>query len=122
MKIYSYIQLILDDILCLRNGKLHCTHQLMKILKHTCTVDLNLMYYIQINVKCTDHGEPPLSSTSPDIDIQVLDVNDNPPEFLTNITKVNIKENQTEIIVTEVSAVDRDSMAVIQYSIKGNFK
>nr|XP_034311820.1 cadherin-23-like [Crassostrea gigas] len=73
----------------------------------------------RINVKCTDHGEPPLSTTSPDIIIQVIDVNDNPPEFLTNVTKVNIKENQTEINVTKVSAVDKDSMAVIQYAIKG---
>lgn len=60
--------------------------------------------------------------TSPDIIIQVIDVNDNPPEFLKNVTKVNIKENQTEINVTKVSAVDKDSMAVIQYAIKGNLR
>lgn len=35
---------------------------------------------------------------------------------------MNIKENQTNIIVTEVSAIDKDSMAVIQYAIKGNFR
>lgn len=80
------------------------------------------MHFIQISVKCTDHGEPPLSTTSPELTISVEDVNDNPPEFATNITKVNIKENQTNIIVTEVAAVDRDSISVIQYAIKGNFR
>lgn len=80
------------------------------------------MHFIQISVKCTDHGEPPLSTTSPVLTISVEDVNDNPPEFTTNITKVNIKENQTNIIVTEVAAVDRDSISVIQYAIKGNFR
>lgn len=71
----------------------------------------------QIRVICTDHGDPPLSTTSPEIKIQVLDVNDNDPEFQKNITSVSIKENQNYTLLTKVKATDRDSEATIRYNI-----
>lgn len=38
-----------------------------------------------------------------------------------NITKVDIKENQNgTILLTTVSAVEKDSTAVIEFKIKGN--
>lgn len=79
-------------------------------------------YELQINVICTDNGFPPLYSITPEVTIQVKDVNDNPPEFLTNITKVDVKENQNGTFLTTLSAVDKDSNAVIEFKIKGNIK
>ncbi|XP_065923515.1 cadherin-23 [Magallana gigas] len=79
--------------------------------------------FFKIYVICTDSGFPPLSSITPELTIQITDVIDNPPEFLTNITKVGVKENQNgTILLTTVSAVEKDSTAVIEFKIKdGNY-
>lgn len=71
-------------------------------------------------MRCTDHGDPPLSTSSPELTIQVLDVNDNNPEFNENITLAEVNENENGTNVIQVTAHDRDSKAFIQYSIKGN--
>ncbi|XP_061191820.1 cadherin-23-like [Saccostrea echinata] len=81
-------------------------------------IDHEIRPLYSISVICTDHGEPPRSTISPFFTIQVLDVNDNPPEFTQNFTNVEVKENRNNTLVTTVRAVDKDSMAVIQYSIE----
>ncbi|XP_062589500.1 cadherin-23-like, partial [Saccostrea cucullata] len=81
-------------------------------------IDHEITPFFTISVICTDHGEPPRSSISPLLTIQVLDINDNPPEFTQNLTNGEVKENRNDTLVTTVKAVDKDSMAVIQYSIE----
>lgn len=61
-----------------------------------------------VNVTCTDKGNPPLSSSKTFL-VRVTDHNDNKPIFQKTSYKANISENtQTEDIVLQVSATDKD--------------
>ena len=64
--------------------------------------------YYNFNVYCSDHGIPSKSHYAK-VEINVLDVNDNPPVFTQNVIKVNIKEDTpVRTIITRVEATDAD--------------
>lgn len=64
-----------------------------------------------------DHGDPPLTSPSHDMEIEIIDVNDNPPEFGKDSTTAEVSENVSNITFTTVTAHDEDENSVIRYSI-----
>lgn len=76
-----------------------------------------------LTVVAMDKGEPPLSSTM-DVTMMVLDVNDNTPSFSQNIYDIEIEENTlTGTDVTQVFASDADegTNGQIRFSIaRGN--
>ncbi|KFM69224.1 Fat-like cadherin-related tumor suppressor-like protein, partial [Stegodyphus mimosarum] len=74
-----------------------------------------------LTVQATDHGIPPLSSTVL-LSISVLDVNDNPPEFMNKMMYATVSESVpvgTEIIVVHATSEDIGINAEISYSIIG---
>jgi len=74
-----------------------------------------------LTIVATDKGEPPLSSTM-DVTVTVLDVNDNTPSFSQNIYDIEIEENTlTGIDVVQVFAGDADegTNGQIRFSISG---
>ncbi|XP_037118459.1 protocadherin Fat 4 [Syngnathus acus] len=74
-----------------------------------------------LTVVATDKGEPPLSSTM-DVTMLVLDVNDNTPTFSQNIYDIEIEENTlTGMDIIQVFATDSDegTNGQIRFSISG---
>lgn len=76
-----------------------------------------------LTIIATDKGEPPLSS-SVDVIVMVLDVNDNNPRFSQSIFKVEISENTltgTDLIQVVASDADEGLNGMVRYSIiEGN--
>lgn len=76
-----------------------------------------------LTIIATDKGEPPLSS-SVDVTVMVLDVNDNNPRFSQSIFKVEISENTltgTDLIQVVASDADEGLNGMVRYSIiEGN--
>ena len=71
-------------------------------------LDNEVKKYYNFNVYCFDHGIPSKSHYAK-VEINVLDVNDNPPVFKSNVIKVNIKEDtRVRTIITQVEATDAD--------------
>ena len=52
--------------------------------------------------------------------VQVLDINDNNPEFVNFLPRVSVNENNTETEVFQLRAVDKDAgdFGMIEYSIE----
>ncbi|CAN9514583.1 unnamed protein product [Ophioblennius macclurei] len=74
-----------------------------------------------LTVVATDKGEPPLSSTM-DVTMLVLDVNDNTPSFSQNIYDIEIEENTltgTDVIQVFASDADDGTNGQIRFSISG---
>ncbi|RVE67603.1 hypothetical protein OJAV_G00104590 [Oryzias javanicus] len=74
-----------------------------------------------LTVVATDKGVPPLSS-SMDVTMMVLDVNDNTPSFSQNIYDVEVEENiltGTDVIQVFASDADDGSNGQIRFSISG---
>uniref|UniRef100_A0A665VUH5 Protocadherin Fat 4 n=1 Tax=Echeneis naucrates TaxID=173247 RepID=A0A665VUH5_ECHNA len=74
-----------------------------------------------LTVVATDKGEPPLSSTM-DVTMMVLDVNDNTPSFSQNIYDIEIEENTltgTDIIQVFATDADEGTNGQIRFSISG---
>uniref|UniRef100_A0A8C6NJE5 Protocadherin Fat 4 n=1 Tax=Nothobranchius furzeri TaxID=105023 RepID=A0A8C6NJE5_NOTFU len=74
-----------------------------------------------LTVVATDKGEPPLSSTM-DITMMVLDVNDNTPSFSQNIYDIEIEENiltGSDIIQVFASDADDGTNGQIRFSVAG---
>uniref|UniRef100_A0AAV2MHD2 Protocadherin Fat 4 n=1 Tax=Knipowitschia caucasica TaxID=637954 RepID=A0AAV2MHD2_KNICA len=74
-----------------------------------------------LTVMATDKGEPPLSSTM-DVTMIVLDVNDNTPSFSQNIYDIEIEENiltGTDIIQVFASDSDEGTNGQIRFSMEG---
>ncbi|KAE8285645.1 Protocadherin Fat 4 [Larimichthys crocea] len=74
-----------------------------------------------LTVVATDKGEPPLSSTM-DVTMVVLDVNDNTPSFSQNIYDIEIEENTltgTDVIQVFASDADEGTNGQIRFSISG---
>ena len=89
----------------------------MKTLK---VLDREEKAQYKLNVIATDGGTVPLSTTA-ELTINVLDVDDNCPEFNPKVYNVTIEENlPRDTIVINVTASDRDSgkNAELQYAIK----
>uniref|UniRef100_A0A674P605 Protocadherin Fat 4 n=1 Tax=Takifugu rubripes TaxID=31033 RepID=A0A674P605_TAKRU len=74
-----------------------------------------------LTVVATDKGEPPLSSTM-DVTMVVLDVNDNTPSFSQNIYDIEIEENTltgTDVIQVFATDADEGTNGQIRFSIPG---
>ncbi|KAI4818747.1 hypothetical protein KUCAC02_004049 [Chaenocephalus aceratus] len=74
-----------------------------------------------LTVVATDKGEPALSSTM-DVTMMVLDVNDNTPSFSQNIYDIEIEENTltgTDVIQVFASDADEGTNGQIRFSISG---
>ncbi|KAL7984688.1 hypothetical protein Chor_003258 [Crotalus horridus] len=85
----------------------------------TCNdLDRELISDYKISITATDHGNPPLTTVT-EIFLQILDTNDNPPEFLESKYTSYLLENnpkgasafslKASYLVTKVVAVDADS-------------
>lgn len=76
-----------------------------------------------IDVIAQDNGSPSLSTTC-QIVVQVLDINDNAPYFiLPHQNKVSIREEQpvgTEVVQVRASDPDQGANGTITYSLAGN--
>ena len=89
----------------------------MKTLK---VLDREERAQYKLSVVATDGGTVPLSSTA-ELTINVLDVDDNCPVFHPKVYNVTIEENLArDTIVVNVTASDRDvgKNAELQYAIK----
>ncbi|XP_046896500.1 protocadherin Fat 4 [Hypomesus transpacificus] len=74
-----------------------------------------------LTVVATDKGEPPLSSTM-EVTMMVLDVNDNTPSFSQNIYDVEIEENMltgTDVLQVFASDADEGTNGQIRFSVGG---
>lgn len=74
-----------------------------------------------LTVIATDKGEPPLSSTM-DVMMVVLDINDNTPSFSQNIYDIEIEENTltgTDVIQVFATDADEGTNGQIRFSISG---
>lgn len=83
------------------------------------TLDREAIDSYSLTVSASDNGSPPLSSTTL-VQVQVLDANDNDPEFLEETFSFTVQENveQGQHVGT-VSAIDRDlgNNASLRYSL-----
>ncbi|XP_054840717.1 protocadherin gamma-A5-like isoform X4 [Eublepharis macularius] len=85
----------------------------------TRTLDREQTAAYNITVTATDHGSPPLSTTT-DISLKVLDANDNPPFFLQSVYTSSIVENNPRggsIFSLKADDPDWGQNARITYSI-----
>nr|XP_018896045.1 PREDICTED: fat-like cadherin-related tumor suppressor homolog isoform X2 [Bemisia tabaci] len=74
-----------------------------------------------LTVKASDQGNPPLSNVT-NIEIVVLDVNDNPPEFMQRSYQASVSESVgigTEVAKVTATSSDVGINAEIMYSIIG---
>lgn len=72
-------------------------------------LDYETNHQFRVKVKATDHGTPPLSNEALVI-VDVVDINDNPPEFSQLQYKAKVSEMATcGHIVVKVQALDPDS-------------
>ncbi|XP_077997938.1 protocadherin Fat 4-like [Glandiceps talaboti] len=86
------------------------------------SLDHELIESYDLFVEARDRSTPPLSSFLK-LEINVIDINDNAPEFSENIYNGCIREEQgPDISVLTVSATDRDSdnNGVFSYSLESN--
>ena len=77
----------------------------------------------KLTVEATDHGSVPLSS-SQNVEISVIDVNDNAPVFVDGISSAKIFENSPKgTLAFQVSATDQDSgpAGIVNYNISSQF-
>lgn len=77
--------------------------------------------YYNLTVQAVDHGVPPLSSTVL-LSVTVLDVNDNPPEFMNKIMYAAVSESVpigSDITTVHATSQDIGVNAEISYSIVG---
>ena len=104
-------------------------HLFQGVLRKIGEIDREVDEEITVTVKATDNGIPPRSS-SMNVTIDVIDFNDNAPNFNTssfNNTYYIPENTSTNKIVFNVSATDEDTgpNANITYSIssgsRGNF-
>ena len=75
--------------------------------------------FYTLTIRATDCGETPLSSTA-NVEITVLDINDNQPVFSQNMYSADIEENSpagTELIFVAATDDDTTSNAQLTYSL-----
>lgn len=85
------------------------------------TLDRETQETYNLTVKAVDQGLPQLWSHAA-VTVQVLDVNDNPPEFVTRSYHTSIIESATigsEVIRVTATSLDSGLNAEIEYSIVG---
>ncbi|XP_072290332.1 protocadherin alpha-2-like [Eucyclogobius newberryi] len=82
-------------------------------------LDREQVFNYDITIKATDCGEPPLSTTKT-LSIQILDVNDNSPQFEQNLLYFYIVENNvagTSLFSVTAADKDKNENADVSYSI-----
>ena len=82
---------------------------------------LIMLSQITFDVQVTDNGNPAHFSTQT-VTFEIIDINDNVPEFINPPTVISVLETASvQSVVTELSAVDRDlgRNAIISYSLTG---
>ncbi|CAH2221525.1 cadherin EGF LAG seven-pass G-type receptor 2 isoform X2 [Pelobates cultripes] len=80
-------------------------------------LDREEVEFYSFGVEAIDRGQPPLSSSA-SVSVQVLDVNDNTPEFTQHEYQARLNEDAAVgTSVLTVWAVDRDAHATITYQI-----
>ncbi|XP_063309266.1 cadherin EGF LAG seven-pass G-type receptor 2 isoform X2 [Pelobates fuscus] len=86
-------------------------------------LDREEVEFYSFGVEARDRGQPPLSSSA-SVSVQVLDVNDNTPEFTQHEYQARLNEDAAVgTSVLTVWAVDRDAHATITYQItSGNVR
>lgn len=84
------------------------------------TLDREITSLHELTVMAVDRGDPPLSATA-QVDIRVLDVNDNSPEFVQNLYTASVKEDTPigdRILQVIANDSDEGMNARIAYSIE----
>lgn len=84
-------------------------------------LDREEMANYSLIIMATDKGDPPLSSTM-EVTMMVLDVNDNTPSFSQNIYDIEIEENTltgTDVLRVFASDADEGTNGQIRFSIAG---
>uniref|UniRef100_A0A8C1W9V1 Cadherin domain-containing protein n=1 Tax=Cyprinus carpio TaxID=7962 RepID=A0A8C1W9V1_CYPCA len=81
-------------------------------------IDFESNMHFHLIVEARDSGIPPFSSYA-ELNLNISDVNDNPPVFSQNIYKCEVYENMASSRVCNVLATDADSgvFAEVEYSI-----
>ncbi|XP_075451052.1 cadherin-23-like [Ascaphus truei] len=71
-------------------------------------LDYETEKYVEIEIQASDGGSPRLNSTTT-VEIHVLDVNDNPPEFSQSVYNVSVQENLANGgIICALGVTDKD--------------
>lgn len=81
----------------------------------TKLIDREVRPFYRLVVKATDHGNPSLSSTS-DVSVNIVDVNDNIPSFSGPYTAEVVEDVKVGYVVERVAASDRDASPNLVYS------
>ena len=76
-----------------------------------------MLFYIQLQLVVSDSGDPVLSSKPYIFSVEILDVNDHPPEFEESKYTMAVPENHINTTVGTVIAVDEDANSVSCYNI-----
>ena len=86
------------------------------------SLDFEVTQMFTLVVRVVDQGEPPLSNTT-EVVINVMDENDNAPQFAQDIFEVDIQENQLGDLLLDLTVVDADSgtNALIQFHLIDDF-
>ena len=82
-------------------------------------LDYELAHNYSFFITVTDHGYPPLSSTA-DIFITIIDINDNSPYFEQDIYQLNVAENSilnTPVFIIPAIDIDDGLNSKLQYTI-----
>lgn len=91
------------------------------ILTLSKPLDRETQEIYNLTIKAVDQGVPQLWSRAT-LSVRVLDVNDNPPEFVSRHYHTNIPENAaigTEVARVTATSLDTGINAKIEYSIVG---
>ena len=78
-------------------------------------IDREVRPFYRLVVKATDHGKPPLSSTS-HVSVNIVDVNDNIPSFSGPYTADVVEDVKVGYVVKRIVASDRDASPNLVYS------
>uniref|UniRef100_A0A3Q3AJ28 Cadherin domain-containing protein n=1 Tax=Kryptolebias marmoratus TaxID=37003 RepID=A0A3Q3AJ28_KRYMA len=104
--------------------KLHSNYKNYYSLVVDGPLDRETQPYYNVTITAQDEGSPSLSSRSV-FNVEVSDVNDNPPRFIEPVINVYVKENgPVGESIHAISAVDPDinENARIRYSLEGDSK
>lgn len=81
-------------------------------------LDFETNVYFHLIVEARDSGMPPYSSYA-EINLNISDVNDNPPVFSQKIYRCEVHENLAARRVCDVFATDADSFGEVKYLLLG---
>ena len=77
---------------------------------------------VTLTIHCSDNGNPPMTSTQK-VNITILDINDNTPEFSRNSYSITVKENNTigsHILTVNATDTDTGPNARVTYRLSSD--